>query len=38
MSDEGEFWWVDEETNELVVFLSPERQEELGREIEERDD
>ena len=33
--DDGEFWWFDEETDELVVFLSPERQEELQKKLED---
>jgi hypothetical protein len=33
--EDGEFWWFDEETDELVVFLSPERRAELQRSFEE---
>jgi hypothetical protein len=33
--DDGEFWWFDGETNELVVFLNPERQEELQKKLED---
>lgn len=34
-ADDGEFWWFDEETDELVVFLNPERQKELRKKMEE---
>lgn len=36
MSSEGEFWWFDEETDELVVFLSPERRKELQNNLEDK--